>query len=306
MFKSAIAALEQQHFGANMDGRNLPASWSSTSNALEEIAFQAKDALIVIDDFAPQGNLSNLDRYHSGADRIFRAAGNHSGRARLDSTATLRASKPPRGLVLSTGEDIPRGHSVRARLLILEMEKGMVNKEELTNCQMAARDGLYSRSTAGFVSWIAPRYEEHKAKVAKSAEALRTALVGAEIHSRTPEIVTKLQASFNLFLDFAVHSGAIEEAERKKLEDRCWMALRTVAAAQTKHQVSAEPTERYLTLLRSLLASGKAHLSPRKLEDPNTNFEAIGWPKTKVTMRFWIVGQICAVAGLIVYLLGRS
>lgn len=35
------------------------------------------------------------------------------------------------------------------------------------------------------------------------------------------------------------------------------------------------------------------------------HFEAIGWPETKVTMRFWIIGQVAAVLGLIAYLLGR-
>ena len=35
------------------------------------------------------------------------------------------------------------------------------------------------------------------------------------------------------------------------------------------------------------------------------HFEAIGWPETKVTMRFWIIGQVAAVAGLIVFLIGR-
>jgi len=35
------------------------------------------------------------------------------------------------------------------------------------------------------------------------------------------------------------------------------------------------------------------------------HFEAIGWPETKVTMRFWILGQIASVLGLIVFLLGR-
>jgi phospho-N-acetylmuramoyl-pentapeptide-transferase len=35
------------------------------------------------------------------------------------------------------------------------------------------------------------------------------------------------------------------------------------------------------------------------------HFEAIGWPETKVTMRFWILGQVSAVLGLIVFLLGR-
>ncbi|CAN5671530.1 hypothetical protein BH23PAT2_BH23PAT2_06610 [soil metagenome] len=35
------------------------------------------------------------------------------------------------------------------------------------------------------------------------------------------------------------------------------------------------------------------------------HFEAIGWPETKVTMRFWILGQVAAVLGLITYLFGR-
>ncbi len=36
------------------------------------------------------------------------------------------------------------------------------------------------------------------------------------------------------------------------------------------------------------------------------HFEAIGWPETKVTMRFWILGQVSAVAGLLLYLLGTG
>jgi len=36
------------------------------------------------------------------------------------------------------------------------------------------------------------------------------------------------------------------------------------------------------------------------------HFEAIGWPETKVTMRFWILGQVASVLGLIVFLMGRQ
>jgi phospho-N-acetylmuramoyl-pentapeptide-transferase len=32
------------------------------------------------------------------------------------------------------------------------------------------------------------------------------------------------------------------------------------------------------------------------------HFEALGWPETKVTMRFWILGQIASVVGLIIFL----
>ena len=35
------------------------------------------------------------------------------------------------------------------------------------------------------------------------------------------------------------------------------------------------------------------------------HFEASGWPETKVTMRFWVLGQVAGVLGLILFLLGR-
>lgn len=36
------------------------------------------------------------------------------------------------------------------------------------------------------------------------------------------------------------------------------------------------------------------------------HFEALGWPETKVTMRFWILGQVFGFLGLILYLLGNN
>jgi len=34
------------------------------------------------------------------------------------------------------------------------------------------------------------------------------------------------------------------------------------------------------------------------------HFEAIGWPEAKITMRFWIIGEVAALVGLIVFILG--
>lgn len=36
------------------------------------------------------------------------------------------------------------------------------------------------------------------------------------------------------------------------------------------------------------------------------HFEAIGWPETKVTMRFWIVAAVSSVLGLVIGLIGRG
>ena len=42
-----------------------------------------------------------------------------------------------------------------------------------------------------------------------------------------------------------------------------------------------------------------------KIAPIHHHFEALGWPETKVTMRFWVLGQVAAVLGLIIFLVGR-
>ena len=278
-FKSEVAALHQQHFGAGMNRLNLPGTWSSTGNALEVLAFHAKDTLFVVDDFAPQGSGADIARYHAAADRVFRAAGNHAGRNRLDSTAKLREPKPPRALILSTGEDIPRGQSIRARLLILELAKNTILSHALTERQSEAQAGLYSEAMGGFVQWLAPRYEEMRARLGENVAEHRARALRNPAHARTPDIVANLQAGFELFLEFGVEAGALDIAERDVLASRCWDALSCAAAAQAKHQVATEPTARFLTQLRSLCASGRAHLEARSGGAPDRSPESCGWKR---------------------------
>jgi hypothetical protein len=230
-FKSELAALEQQHFGVGMHRLNLPGAWSSTGNALEVLSFHAKDVLLVIDDFAPQGSAIDISRYHAAADRVFRAAGNRAGRDRLDSSAKLREPKPPRSLILSTGEDIPRGHSVRARLLILEISKGDVAASDLTLCQTDAETGLYAEAMGAFIRWLAGCYEDVQAKLKGRVAELRLLAGRDASHARTPEIMANLQAGFEVYLQFSEQSGAITTYLKEDLSVRCWDALKEAACA---------------------------------------------------------------------------
>jgi hypothetical protein len=95
VFKSALAALCQQHFGAAMEASHLPANFASTANALELLAFTAQDALLVVDDFAPQGGRGDGE-LHSVSERLFRGVGNHQGRSRLGAGGQLRKVQMPR------------------------------------------------------------------------------------------------------------------------------------------------------------------------------------------------------------------
>ena len=155
VFKTELAALIQQCYGPAMDALHLPAAWSSTANALEGMAFLAKDAVLVVDDLAPGGSATEVSRIHREAGRVFRAQGNRSARRRMRPDATLRPAKPPRGLLLSTGEDVPIGQSIRARVNVIEVNANDIDAGKLSECQADAAAGLYASMTAGFVRWLA-------------------------------------------------------------------------------------------------------------------------------------------------------
>jgi hypothetical protein len=260
-FKTELAALAQQHYGAGLDARHLPGSWSSTGNSLEALAFAAKDALFCVDDFAPAGGAADVQRLHREAERLLRAQGNSAGRQRMRSDGGLRPARPPRGLVLSTGEDVPRGQSLRARLLVLELGPGDVDLARLTACQQDAAAGLYVQALAGFARWLAPRYGEARGRLRGEMAELRGRATSGGQHARTPGIVADLALGLRSFLDYARQAGAVDEARHAELWARGWAALCEAGAAQAEHVQAAEPTGHYLRLLAAALASGRAHVA---------------------------------------------
>jgi hypothetical protein len=259
--KSELAALAQRHFGTGLDARHLPGSWSSTGNALEVLAFAAKDALIVVDDFAPAGNQGDAERAHREADRVLRAQGNRSGRLRLRSDGSLRVARPPRGLIVSTGEDVPKGQSIRARMLTCELGPDDLDWGHLSRCQAEAGEALYAKALAAFVQWLAGRRSELLESQRRWLPELRSAAAKSADHRRTPEIAANLAIGWRAFLWFAESAGALTADERERMWRRTWVAIGCAVSAQGAHQHEAEPAQRFLELLRSAVASGRAHVA---------------------------------------------
>jgi hypothetical protein len=259
--KSELAALCQQHFGPGLDGRHLPGSWLSTGNALEALAFTLKDALFVVDDYAPRGATADRQRLEREADRLLRAQGNRAGRQRMRADGTLRPERPPRGLILSTGEDVPNGQSLRGRLLILEVSRDDVPLASLTPHQQAASTGLYAKAMAGFVRWLASQYDALCERLAGEKASLRDRVMAGTGSPRTPGIVADLALGLKFFFDFARASGAITEAEQNCLYRRGWNALEQAAVAQAANVQAAEPTGQFIRLLSAAIVSGRAHVA---------------------------------------------
>lgn len=279
--KSEIAAIAQGHYGPEFRGKNLPANWSSTPNSLEKICFLAKDALTVVDDFNPVGSQYDINAYHKKADQLMRGQGNQAGRQRMRADGTLRPTYFPRGLILGTGEDIPRGQSLRARTLVLEVVPTDVNLDVLSELQVARGDGVLAQAMAAFVQWLAPQMDTLADTLPDRKQVLRQeALEAGKAHSRTPDIIASLMVGVEMFLRFATDHGAITKNQAGTLWGECQDAIREAAIRQANIQEEECPVQRFMELLASAMSGGSAHLEGSKGGLPQVNPEVYGWRET--------------------------
>ena len=297
-FKSALAGVLQAFWGSQFDGANLPANWSSTGNALEKIAFLAKDALLVTDDFVARGTRQEVARTHANAERLLRAQGNQSGRTRLNSKAELRNAFYPRGIVLATGEDLPNGHSLQARLVYLNISKGAINVEALSKLQKCAKNGMLAKTMASFIKWLAA-----DAKSGTLHEFIQNGLecdrenIGRQGHARTQDNLANVLTGLRIFLEFCEEVGGISAETKEQFLDLAIAAATNLANLQATLDHEASEAQRYLDLIRTAISSGKAHIEcctggtpshARSLGWRNVHYATLGSPEPMGQQIGWI------------------
>jgi hypothetical protein len=75
--------------------------------------------------------------------------------------------------------------------------------------------------------------------------------------------LAELEGGWEIWLQFAVEAGAIDAEEQRALAHRCSRALGELAALQAPYQIANDPALRFMALLQSALASGRAHVADR-------------------------------------------
>jgi hypothetical protein len=255
--KSTLAALFLSHFG-NFERTSLPGAWASTANQLERRAFLLKDVAFVVDDFAP----SPLDarELESKAARLLRAHGNLAGRGRLRSDLSEHITYPPRGLIISTGEQHPTGQSILARALVLRLEPNAVDLSRLT--QLQALSGQLPHAMAGYVAWLAPQMNMLPALLAETFSGTRARAFERDRHLRVPEALAHLWLGLHSGLQFAEEIGAIASNLAAELRARCWSTLAELGKEQSRLLEGEHPSRRFLESLATLLAQRRAFLLP--------------------------------------------
>jgi hypothetical protein len=136
--------------------------------------------------------------------------------------------------MLATGEEVLRGHSLRARLLIVELRQCEVDQAVLNRCQRAWQDGRLASAMGGYLAWIACRYEELQGLLAKRVQRLRGRAYGtvSAVHARLPGDDGKIEGRLGNLATISVPSIVPSRHNWKRTAEK---ALDEVAAAQPSY-----------------------------------------------------------------------
>ena len=276
--KMTLAQLAVSHFGAGLGPRDQT-NFESTAYSIEREAFALKDQVLLVDDYRGTPEHRKILAF------IARGAANRSGRGRLAGDGTLGGDKPPRALVITTGEDLPVGESLTARILVIRVPEGSrldLSQEAPVNAaQATAHTGRHALAMAGFIRWLAPRYGEISSNLEARRNQLGRQARPIASHSRTPGIYGDVMIGLEQWMSFAREIEAVDEDQAAALEERAGVAVMAAISDQAQYLESADPVERYRELLREALASGNAHLrTPGGVPGPGVH---LGWTSLEGT-----------------------
>ena len=283
--KTALMGLVMAHYGPGWNRHRLPEGWNSTANALEKTAHTVKDALLIIDDFKPGGSQTDVNRMPGNLARTLQGVADGAGRGRMGLDRKRQAGLYPRGLVMSSSETLPRGHSNRARVVV-DVAHKLIDSPAKSEAYYRAEDqagaGVYALALAGFVQFIAARHDAVTAASAAHKRFTRELAPRFEgAHGRTGPAAAELAYGWAAFLTFAVQLGAVSEPEAAQTWARVVAALEETAQEQGAHLRDADPVDTALSVLSGLLAQGRYFLEDAAKEEaappPEDVAPALGW-----------------------------
>jgi hypothetical protein len=283
-FKSTLIALMLSHYGS-FEPKGLPANFRDSPKSIEEMAFQAKDTLLVVDDLYPAKDPRERAKLEGVLEYLTRNQGDRQGRGRLKSTIALMSGHPPRGLALCSGETMPLSGSSLARNLVLHLLKEDIKPEKLTQAQ--AQKSLLSQAMRGYLEYLAPQLDTLPSQLPEDFEHLREQAKQAANktrtrHRRLDETVAFLFLGFQLFLNYAVAQEALTKEKAVKLLQEAWETFNLVADELAQVAEREEPTKRFFEALLELQTQGRVYFATMEDVTPDTaertpGAQKIGW-----------------------------
>lgn len=282
--KSEAAMIAASH-GGDFDRHNA-ISAASTANAIGLLSFRTKNALLVVDDFAPDGNAAQQDRSQGTIQSVIRQGGNVSGKSRMRRDGSLQQEFYSRGMILLTGEDLPRGHSINGRLFGIEIGPGSIRFDVLTELQEARKRRAFARVNASIISWKIRNWDAVRETYLEQVEIHERRFRQLPLaHTRHAHAMAMLTASAGIWLDGLVELDAITKDEADAAWERVSRGIEKAGLAQSEAVRAVDPCQQFLRLVGSAIGAGDAHLSDPEDNGPPNSATVLGWTMQMIRTR---------------------
>jgi hypothetical protein len=226
-----------------------------------------------VDDYSPKPQQAFRETELKAA-RLLRAQGNLSGRGRLRADITERPAHPPRGIIISTGEQHPPGQSLLARTLLTHFEKGAVDVAAMTQAQISAP--YLAQGMAGYIQWLSSWIGTARPLLLQIFNEMRSQATGGG-HLRIPEVLAHLYVGLYFGTQYAEYVGACTHNEAVELRGEGWCALLTLGQAQLRAVEVERPSRRFLQVILTLLSQNRVSLLERTDSGRDSRVPPIGW-----------------------------
>lgn len=278
--KSSVQGHFMRHWGRNWKYNKLKLSWDSTKNSLELSLNLHKDVVSVIDNYVPGDSERTNDALVSKCTDIIKSLGDQSSRGRLNKDSTAKADRPPMGMVVMTGEDVPRGVSTLGRTYFVPVEPGDVDiKSIILYDENKAR--LLPHAMKAYVDWIAANWDRLREEIPAAHTRLQLEYQETNLisHSRDASNVANLEIGFHTFLEFALEIGALNPVEVEQLKKDVRAALRYNLGEKAVQAKQANPMNIIVEALRDGIASRKVHVgkADETLPAASNGEVSLGW-----------------------------
>lgn len=244
-----------------------PATFNDTAAALEEKSYLTKDSLLIVDDFRPSASPTEAKSKASLANSLTRRYGDRITRSRSKSNLSLAKDYPPRGNLICTSEDLLIGHSTNSRHMGIELHRGDINPDILTELQNNKE--YLSCFMVYFIQYVSEKIMNdatvtYKEKFLKYRDKSQN----NNNHKRFAEAIACLQIGWETLLDFLKHIGHIDEAKHQEYFDEGLTIFQDLAKKQNDLVQNDDIADKFMTALKELIDTKQ--INPVDKDAPST------------------------------------
>lgn len=262
-YKTSSAALMLSHFG-NFEVNKMPLSFRATFCGIEQVAFSAKDVLLVIDDYKPETMETDQEKI---MESILGLWGDRNSRIKMNSKGGLHQKYSARGLGMVTAERPPKFSQSRlARAMTVYTQEGSINFGKLK--EIYAKKEQLAFTMKHYIRWIITN-EENIRKTARELQntySLKTEKL--KLHPRIKQNIIVMMIGFTMWLDFLLENQIINSKKKEQLQNEAYSILQEVGINQENDVEDEDPAKVFFKAIGQLQIANKVYFVDYKTGRP--------------------------------------